>query len=84
MPCSVLVEEMDINIEVGEEIIVIKHAYTHFRITLYAFYCLLRSGTPRCIECSDFRWATMKEIGELPMAVTDRKIAEVIEKQLVA
>ncbi len=78
-----LYEEMDIHIEVGEEIVVINHAYTHFRITLYAFYCLLVSGTPRCIECTDFRWATMEEIRELPMAVTDRKIAETIESKLI-
>lgn len=76
-------EEMDIGIEVGKEVVVINHAYTHFRITLYAFYCLLISGTPRCIECTDFRWATMKEIRELPMAVTDRKIAETIESKFM-
>ncbi|TFG72281.1 MAG: A/G-specific adenine glycosylase [Anaerolineales bacterium] len=79
-----LEEEMEIGIEVGQEVVVIHHAYTHFRITLYAFYCLLVSGTPRCIACSDFRWATLEEIRELPMAVTDRKIAHVIESKLMA
>ena len=79
-----LQEEMGIHIEVGEEIVVIKHAYTHFRITLYAFYSQLTSGTPRCIQCADFRWATLEEIRDLPMAVTDRKIAETIESQLVS
>ena len=78
-----LQEEMGINIEVGEEIVVINHAYTHFRITLYAFFSQLKSGTPRCIQCADFHWATMEEIRELPMAVTDRRIAEVVESQMV-
>ena len=79
-----LCEEMDIESDVGEEIVVINHAYTHFRITLHAFYSLLKAGTPRCIECDDFRWATMDEIAELPMAVTDRKIANIVTGQLVS
>jgi A/G-specific adenine glycosylase len=79
-----LQEEMGIFIAVGEEIIVIKHAYTHFRITLHAFYSQIISGTPQCIQCADFRWATMEEIRDLPMAVTDRKIAETIESHLIS
>lgn len=79
-----LQEEMGIDIEVGEQILVINHAYTHFRITLYAFYCQLLEGEPHCLACSDFRWATIDELHELPMAVTDRKIAETIESHIHA
>ena len=79
-----LLEEMGIHIDVGDQIVVIKHAYTHFRITLYAFYSLLKSGTPRCLQCADYKWATIEEIKELPMAVTDRKIAKIIESQIVS
>jgi len=72
-------EEMGIEIEVGETLTTIKHAYTHFRITLYAFICALRHGEPRCIECQDFKWASLAEVQALPMAVTDRKIAEALQ-----
>jgi A/G-specific adenine glycosylase len=72
-------EEMDIDVAVGEQIAVVEHAYTHFRITLYAFICRRVAGEPRCLECQDFRWATPEEIRELPMAVTDRQIAETLE-----
>lgn len=75
-----LQEEMGITIAVGEQLTVVKHAYTHFRITLYAFMSRLLSGAPRCIECDDFRWAPLDEIRALPMAVTDRKIAEELER----
>jgi A/G-specific adenine glycosylase len=78
-----LMEEMDIDIAVGDQIAVVDHAYTHFRITLYAFICRLDAGEPRCLECQDFRWATCEEIRELPMAVTDRKIAESLERWFV-
>lgn len=71
-------EEMGVEVEVGEEMIVVEHAYTHFRITLHAFACRLQADSPppQCIECDDFRWATPEEIAALPMSVADRKIAE--------
>jgi A/G-specific adenine glycosylase len=74
-----LQEEMRIDVDVGEELTVIDHAYTHFRITLHAFLCRLEAGEPTCVECDDFQWATLDEIRALPMPVTDRQIAETIE-----
>ena len=75
-------EELGIEVEVtsGEALIVVKHAYTHFRITLHAFDCRLAVGSPvpQCIECDDFRWATPEEITGLPMSVADRKIARIL------
>ncbi len=77
-----LEEELAIEVRVGEELVVVNHAYTHFRITLTAFLCKLVAGTPQCIECADARWATLAEVRALPMAVTDRKIAKRLEKYL--
>ncbi|MCD6285352.1 MAG: A/G-specific adenine glycosylase [Anaerolineae bacterium] len=77
-------EEMGIEIEVGESLTTVKHAYTHFRITLYAFICTLTNGDPRCIECQNFKWASTAEVRALPMAVTDRKIAGALEAWLEA
>ena len=79
-----LQEEMGIEIEVGQELVVVEHAYTHFSITLHAFICELRAGDPQCLECEDFRWADLDEIDDLPMAVTDRKVAEALRAWLVA
>ena len=39
-------EELAIDIEVGEQITTIRHAYTHFKITLYVFACRYLSGEP--------------------------------------
>jgi A/G-specific adenine glycosylase len=75
-------EEMGIEVAVGEELTVVEHAYTHFRITLHAFACLLAADSPppQCIDCDDFRWATSEEIAALPMSVADRKIAEMLSR----
>jgi len=49
-------EELGIAIEVGQKVAAVKHAYTHFKITLHAFYCRYVSGepVPRCAD--DWAW----------------------------
>lgn len=77
-----LQEELGITLDVGAQLTTIQHAYTHFRITLYAFQCRLSAGEPRCIECADFKWTAIADLHALPMAATDRRIARVVERLL--
>lgn len=71
-------EELGVRVEVREQLVVVKHAYTHFRITLHAFRCRLESGEPRCLDCAAFRWVLPSDLDALPMSVADRKIARVV------
>jgi A/G-specific adenine glycosylase len=73
-------EELDVAVEVGKKLTVVKHAYTHFRITLHAFRCRVMSGEPRCLDCAAFCWTSPAELDALPMSVADRKIARVLQK----
>ena len=72
-------EELGVEVAVGEALIVIRHAYTHFRITLHAFRCRLVAGAPRCLDCADFRWLEQDALDALPMSVVDRKVARVLQ-----
>jgi len=65
-------EELGIKIGVGSPVAAVKHAYTHFRITLTAFSCTLREGVP---TASPWRWAGIDELEELPFSKADRLIA---------
>ncbi len=67
-------EELDIVIEVGEPLVTIKHAYTHFRITLHAFLCRYQSGRPRAIKVADFEWVKLEQLKDYPFPATDEKI----------
>jgi A/G-specific adenine glycosylase len=67
-------EELRLEIEVGEPIALVKHVYTHFRITLHAFECRVASGRPKAIGVADFKWVRMSELDGYAFAVTDRKI----------
>ncbi|MCP4537675.1 MAG: A/G-specific adenine glycosylase [Chloroflexi bacterium] len=75
-------EELDVEVDVGRVLIVVKHAYTHFRITLHAFCCGLVSGEPRCVDCAAFRWVVPDELNALPMSVADRKVAQAFQSTL--
>lgn len=67
-------EELGIDIEVTQFLTTIKHAYTHFRITLHAFHARHTQGTPQNLGVADHAWVTMPELGTYAFAVTDQKI----------
>jgi A/G-specific adenine glycosylase len=71
-------EELGVIISVGEPVGIYKHAYTHFKVTLHAFYCRLLSGDPQPIEASELRWVNCSELSRFPMGKIDRQIARQI------
>ena len=74
-------EELGLEIEVGQPIVTIKHSYTHFKITLHAFYCQLLNGRPQSLGVADWRWVTLNELDTFPFPRTDLKIIEALKKQ---
>lgn len=68
-------EELGAAIQVEAAFGVYKHAYTHFRVTLHAFFCTLLGGEPRPIEASAIRWVRPPELSTFPMGKIDRQIA---------
>jgi A/G-specific adenine glycosylase len=67
-------EELGVDVVVGEAVTSVRHAYTHFRITLHAFECRLQAGEPQSIGVADWRWATLDDLPTYAFAVTDQKI----------
>lgn len=67
-------EELGVEIEVGEQLTVVRHAYTHFSITLHAFACRLLRGRPRAIDCADWRWVALEELERFAFSSADHKI----------
>jgi A/G-specific adenine glycosylase len=69
-----LTEELGITVTVEEQIAVVKHAFTHFKITLYAFICTLADGAPQALEVVDFAWVTLDTIGTYSFGKADREV----------
>ena len=69
-------EELGVDVEVGELLGRYEHAYTHFRITLYAFLCALPPGSsPQPMESQALAWAGLADLPDYPMGKVDRLIA---------
>ena len=66
--------ELGIGVRVGEKITAVKHAYTHFRITLHAFRCTFKSGDPRALNCHSWQWIDPRRLADFPFSNVDRKI----------
>jgi A/G-specific adenine glycosylase len=67
-------EELNIGIKVGLEFIQVRHAYTHFKITLHCFFCRKQKGriSPRGVD--DFRWVYPHELEKFPFPRADQKV----------
>lgn len=68
-------EELGATIRVCEPFGIYQHAYTHFRITLHAFFCELIEGEPKAIEAAELAWVNPGELQHYPMGKVDRQIA---------
>lgn len=75
-------EELGIEVEVGAPVATVQHAYTHFRITLYAFHARHVGGEPQALGCAAWRWVTLGELDAFPFPVTDRKIMAALRESL--
>lgn len=75
-----LQEELGIQVAVGNLYLKVKHAYTHFKITLHAFDCWLQSDSPapHCLECSDLQWVRVEQLQAYAFSRADRKIIEAL------
>lgn len=74
-------EELDIEIEVGDRLITIEHAYTHFKVTLNVFNCKYLSGDPKPLESDEVKWVTLDEIDQYPFPKANSQIVEALRKQ---
>lgn len=74
-----LKEELGINVDVGDFLITVKHAYSHFTMDLHTYHAKIRSGRPRPIHCQDYRWIGISDLRNLPYSKADLKIIEELE-----
>ena len=73
-------EEVDIEVDVGRRIALVRHAYTHFSVTIHAFECTYRSGRPRAIGCTQCRWVRLAELRKLAIPKASDKILTTLQK----
>jgi len=75
-------EEIGIEVNVGEQLATIKHAYTHFRITLHAFHVYHHNGRPQNLGVMNHAWVSLADLHKYAFAVTDRKIIAALKEEM--
>jgi A/G-specific adenine glycosylase len=71
-------EQTSLEIAPGHPITRLKHAYTHFHITLHAHTCTVVTGEARPLACDAVSWVAADEFNRHAFPVTDAKIADLL------
>jgi A/G-specific adenine glycosylase len=74
-------EELAIEAAVGEELIVVDHAYSHKKLRFVVHLCTWLSGEPQPLASQQVRWVRPEELGNFPFpAANARIIAALLER----
>ncbi len=71
-------EETGLVVDLGEKIGTINHAYTHFKITMSAWFCTWIKGEAQMHTSSDNKWIPFAEIKKHAFPKANLKILELI------
>lgn len=73
-------EETSLSVSVAEKIGSIDHAYTHFKITLTAWWCDWKKGRPQTFAATENKWIHMDEVPKYAFPKANLKVIELISK----
>jgi A/G-specific adenine glycosylase len=73
-----ILEEIGIEITVGEHLITVDHAYTHFKVRLIVHHCQYVSGTPQPLACEEICWVKPTQLANFPFPKANQRIIEAI------
>jgi A/G-specific adenine glycosylase len=74
-----LCEELGIKTITGEHVITVKHAYSHFTMTMHVYRARIISGRPRPIHCADYAWAKVPDLGKFAWSKADLQVVDKLQ-----
>ena len=80
--CREVREECALTIQVGPELITLRHAYSHFSITLTAFLCTVTSGRERPLASQELRWVLPAELACYPFPKANQRVLAAFTQSL--
>ncbi len=73
-----ILEETGLTVSVGDEIAVVKHAYSHFKITMHAFNCRYVSGEAMPKTTDELRFVNVKDLNRYPFPKANKVIVNTL------
>ncbi len=74
-------EETTLDVTINQPITIIKHAYSHFKITLHAYECTYQQGTPTPNSTDQLKWVTPNDLNAYPFPKANKTIVTAIIKK---
>jgi len=71
-------EELGVDIQVGVQLGIFPHAYTHFKVNVHAYRCLILTGEPQALDHDQLCWVALPDLESYPMGKVDRLIANLL------
>jgi A/G-specific adenine glycosylase len=79
-------EELNLHVTATEPLCIVKHAYTHFKVTLHVFICQLQGelASLRLNAAQAYRWATLTECESLAFPKANHAILTTLKQRQAA
>jgi A/G-specific adenine glycosylase len=77
-------EELAIEAEVGEQLIVVDHAYSHKKLRFVVHLCTWLAGDPQPLASQQVRWVRPEQLGEFPFPAANARIIAALLEHLAA
>lgn len=74
-----LEEELGIRVSIGDFLVTVKHAYSHFTMDLHTYFATIETGDPRPLHCQDFRWVGLDGLRTFAYSKADLHIIDALE-----
>jgi len=78
-----LMEELAIDVEVGELLEKVHHRYDWGAVTILAYWCQWKTGDIKHIEVADHRWVAVEKLTNYDILAADQPIIMKIQEQLL-
>ena len=77
-----LAEELAIEVEVGEQLITLEHAYSHKKLRFVVHLCRWRAGEPQPLASQQVRWVAPSDLGAFPFPAANARIIAALLQHL--
>jgi A/G-specific adenine glycosylase len=77
-----LAEELAIEVEVGEQLIVLDHAYSHKKLRFVVHLCRWLGGEPQPLACQQLRWVEPAGLDAYPFPAANARIIAALRQRL--
>jgi A/G-specific adenine glycosylase len=74
-------EELGLEVQVDEQFATVRHAYSHFRITMHAFHCRYLGGEPVPKASQEVRWVALEQLEVYAFPKANRALLEVLTER---